>query len=170
MSLGWLDPPELLRKGLKFARCLCIVVVTENHTDTFWKGGIFCCGRGHLRGKFSMGREVFGVSFPGKILRWENLIEFLYEILFICLAFFLPTQFRMWRCPRRIVRRKFSAELKLSGGFSKRGGAFSTKIILPGEILHREFSPGETFHRWGGGGPRKNVHGKGDFWYDLKND
>ena len=39
-----------------------------------------------------------GVNFPGEIFHWSNLPEFLYEIIFICLTLYLPTQFHTWGC------------------------------------------------------------------------
>ena len=45
-----------------------------------------------------------GVNFPGKILQGRDLTGLLYEILFICLTFSLPTQFCIWSCSGGIIR------------------------------------------------------------------
>ena len=72
--------------------------------------GIFC-------GKFSTGIIFHGDgTFGGEPSRSNlrgggggDLTEFLYEILFICLTFSLPTQFCIWICSRGIIRGSFSA-------------------------------------------------------------
>ena len=45
------------------------------------------------------GEESFLMeNFSGKILNWGNSPEFLYEIHFVCLAFFSPTEVYAWTC------------------------------------------------------------------------
>jgi len=56
-------------------------------------GRIFWWGR-YQGGNFLRGCSVLKeVSFSGKILNWENLAEFLYEILCISLAFLFRLNF-----------------------------------------------------------------------------
>ena len=85
--------------------------VIGKHTDIFQRGvGLFSWGifQGNT---LAWGGKFPGWGFPGEILHCGNLPEFLYEILFICLAFSLPTQFYMWRSSQGIAQEKFSAGL-----------------------------------------------------------
>jgi hypothetical protein len=71
---------------VKFIHCLRIVFVFWKYTNIFQGRGNFILG-----GTFPGGE----VEIPAKILLWENLTEFLYEILVNCLTLSLPTQFTM---------------------------------------------------------------------------
>ena len=74
-------------------------------------------------------REVFWVNFPGEILHWGKLPDFLYEIFFIYLILPLPTQYD-FICGD--VLGKCSAGSELSKRFFR-------------EILLGEFSAAATF-------------------------
>ena len=56
-----------------------------------------------------MGKEVSGRKFLEKILHWGNWPEFLYEFIFTCFTFSLPTQLYMSRRSGGIVQEKFSS-------------------------------------------------------------
>ena len=120
----------------------------------FSTGGIF-----HWEGSF---REV---NFPEEIYR-EDLLEFQYEILFICHTSSLAIQFYI----QRNSLEKFSTVLKFLRGFSVRG--FSHKSSLWGVIRGRN-SPWGIFHgirsvdgflRWG------KLSLKKDFWHNFRID
>ena len=79
---------------MKCVQSVRIVFVIGEYTD-LWGGGEVLLRMGCHGNDFPCGGKFPGVSFPGEILHWGNLIEFLYEILFNCLAFSFPTQFFM---------------------------------------------------------------------------
>jgi len=50
---------------------------------------------------FAWGGKFPGVNFPGEVLHWGDLTEFLYEILFICIIFsFYQLNFTCGNVPR----------------------------------------------------------------------
>jgi hypothetical protein len=92
MPLGKTGPP-------KYIHCLRIVFVIGKFTDIFFfgGGGDFMLGRIYYGEKFSWGGNFPGLIFPGEILLREDLQEFLYEILLICLTFCFSTKFNLLR-------------------------------------------------------------------------
>jgi len=82
----------------KIIHCLRIIFLIGKYSYISQMGGDEFSGGGFSKGKIFHGKRSFRrVIFPGEILQWGNLPEFLYEFPFISFTLFVPTQFDMWR-------------------------------------------------------------------------
>ena len=97
---------------------------------------------GFSKGGFFRGKGSFWVIDFQRKLGTGEFTRILIKNSFVWLAFSLKTQFYMWRYTEEVDQRKFSKELKLSGGFFR---GILSGWNFPLRLGRREF-PGNYFH------------------------
>ena len=111
--------------------------------------------------------KFLGINFPEKILHWEDLTEFLYEIVSISYFLYADSMLHVYMFWRN-VRGNFQHVWDCLRNFSVKGDfprdGFSLGEFSAGKILHGGIYHGRKFPLRGGGGVSgKHFSHKGAF-------